>query len=779
MKICETLPQFLNENFWVLAPKNLVASKLAIGIGHENAETSIFSLSEVASSDMLWQKITTYPENDIVTEASPNGKNVSSCQIESRCSLAQHYLKASQLPYAFSQKLETVAQYIFNDLNAQFPELLAAIDDQCLPRVEISPFYNIELLKLIFQMRHHLFNDIGVKLCHKTLFEIFNLYEILIFDANTTTDVFLTYGPNKHAHLRVKCNIVFGLNLYHWLQKESQLNDFKDALFGKKQKASLAASEQKPNEFDSDCVRMLPDFTSLRFIKPLFSIVEIGTDKNAKTHSIKLNSGLSSLSYRHIKGDSVCLFNSPVKSSKSLVSFLNLFNEGNGVFRKAIRYSAVLPTEIIEDLDAMISAVIQLFPEIESLLLVGTPKSQYNEVYNEVYNGVTQNTFTYFDMLLDSLLSKSDEALRTLTEFLVHGYNVLALRTVLLLKQCSFDKFGIRGIFSSVDELYLYLLFRKETKETLAQLQKIYANEEELLGVENELLGVENEILGVENDSDAEKYNNLRNSVTHLVGTEKAIRLAAMYCFAENLKSASAYLQGYNNNYELYAHEKLVLDLLNTFRRNFNNVKQTPLSLQLLEVYPEHDHMEGFITKQRKMNRGIPIRNFNAEAAQNNISIYKVSELIVANSVGYPRTLEGMRAIGSLLSFSDSIEIYVTTADFDHSNDFLECLVALGLNKQTLILSLLHEQFTWKDSADSKVNMCDAAKRALYNIYHRLFKSPDSAALRVRFYSHEYQMICADGWGEEVLKHIVKLSRIENRPCDKLGVLKRKIHFEI
>ncbi|KAI5150542.1 hypothetical protein ENBRE01_1561 [Enteropsectra breve] len=742
MKLFEKLPGFLNENFCILEPDSPYTNKLAVEVDSGSADTSVFSLSELLSSEVLSALIYRWRNNESVEKPS-NSNDTSDTkvmpnQIEQRCKFAELYLEALETaPYDFFEKPAAFSMKIADILQEKNADLLAEIDDDNIPVLKILEKYDIELIKLICQMRYHLFIKTSIKLCPDTLFNLLNYYELLLFNPDSTCDIFLKYEPEKYAHLKIKCDIMFALNLYFLLQMNSEVSSNK------------TDTPDTPNILDPESAALYSLFSRIKFIKPLFRIVEIISHENE--YSIKLNDAFSDLRYRRTEGDKICLFTPTRESTHDHVTFLNLFNEGNGVFKKVISYEALATEEITEDLDGMISAVLQLFPDIKTLNISNKPKSKYNNP--------KQDKYSYYDMFLESLVSNNEESLKALTGFKVYGFNRLTLRTVVLLKQHRFEHFGMRGINSCVDPLYLFLLFRTETIETLIDLHKIY-------GIEYTL-------------DDVEKYNSLRNSVTHLTGTEEIVRDAVKYCLVENIRGASAFLHGYNNNCELFHEESLILAQFTQFKDSCKNVKQTPLALKTLEIYPERDYMKEFTNMLRETNKRIATKNFFSQPMQCKTCIYEVSALVVTSTLIYERSLNNTQDLFAVVNFSDNLVVSFTLGERIDQSGILKCLANLELDDKAMTICYPLEDFFSETEEPNNNPVTQFAKSTIEYIYHRYIYKSEQAKLTIMFHSQKYQIINTDVWKDEVLDFILERSSSGNKPCDSKSVLREKIRFEM
>ncbi|KAI5150060.1 hypothetical protein ENBRE01_1277 [Enteropsectra breve] len=848
MNLKELVTCLLNENFQVLEPNSAILSKMTVEVSQKNASPTVLSLAELFTSEILRSIFCKHSNEDYIKCFNRNPKNQNdlnkislaanqvqkskpgATQLELRCKLADLYLEALEtVPYElaitpddFLLKVEECIKEKCKDYVIDKPEeyrifktkeyitkisedflngkckkhlksndgdLLSEIRSDIIPKLELSPEFNLELIKLIFQMRHHLFFETDVILSPELLIDLFDHYEALIFDPNLTADIFFKYRVNGHVHIKMKCSMVFGLNLYYMLHKKDLLDSFKDVLFSKdkqvahetkmfnlnifeffrlsaEQRARLKALRKNIKRAffgkDSQVLSvdkfkdLLAQYKSVSFISPLFRIVMIYYDKKNKPRFIRLNNALTSMRYNYINEDQICLSNSPYTKLFSNVPFLSLFNEGNGMFRKAIKFEVFVTEEQTEGLDAMLSAMIHFIPSIKTLSVSTTSITKYNLVYEDNY--------TYFDMLIESLVSKNQDALKHLNGFEMHGFNRLSLRTLLHLKQYKLEKLGVRGLFSCVDELYLYILLREETSKTLKKLHKIY--------------GTKNTI----KKSEFTKYNNLRNSVTHLTCTEDVLRNTMKYCIAENIQSASVHLHNYNSDYAIYPVEESILKEIQTLKEKSKNLKETPMPLQKLEFFIEKDYMERLRIESTNISPSIKEsillmrmqnnhkRNFYNEILKNETCIYRVSELVVKNSLDHSRPDEIMLALSHLANFSTSYEVTVTSLEIKNLQNISNFFNGLTLDEKTLILRYSTNPF--KDVNNQLLN-------GIYKIYQQIFRDNETAKLKIVFSTLELNNGDEGRISRLAFDYIIMKQASNNQVPSSVATLNKKIQFEI
>ncbi|KAI5150559.1 hypothetical protein ENBRE01_1569, partial [Enteropsectra breve] len=267
MKLHEKLPQFLNGEFFVLEPNVCSARNVPVKIGNGSSNSMLFSLTEVFSSEALRNAFRQnsnddsgkHFNNEQDVQIAINDKKLKTDKatfavakpslIEQYCMYAELYLEAvNNIPYECYEDHSYFFAKLDDYLNKKNADLVMRISkSKNIPKVKISTNFNLKLIKLINQMRNHLFIKTNVKLSQNKLLEMFNQYKTLKFDADSTTDIFLSYKTESIVHLKLKCDIVFGINLYYLLQKEGLLDYFRDALFSSEKHVSSEAESSKAN----------------------------------------------------------------------------------------------------------------------------------------------------------------------------------------------------------------------------------------------------------------------------------------------------------------------------------------------------------------------------------------------------------------------------------------------------------------------------------------------------------------------------------------------------
>ncbi|KAI5151979.1 hypothetical protein ENBRE01_2476 [Enteropsectra breve] len=178
---------------------------------------------------------------------------------------------------------------------------LKRIRENKMPLKEISVDYDHDIMQLVFQMRHQLFNIADVKLTPRILRKVLQYYEEFDFKKNSVAEIFVKNEEGKTAHYKIKCEIVFGLNLHNLLEKAGLLSAFEAAVLfqGSVKEEPFLSFEYKPSAPPSvlaaKCAEMLPCFPNsniknelgyelipnnslshrLSFLEPLFRIVRM------------------------------------------------------------------------------------------------------------------------------------------------------------------------------------------------------------------------------------------------------------------------------------------------------------------------------------------------------------------------------------------------------------------------------------------------------------------------------------------------------------------------
>ncbi|KAI5151819.1 hypothetical protein ENBRE01_2408, partial [Enteropsectra breve] len=321
----------------------------------------------------------------------------------------------------------------------------------------------------------------------------------------------------------------------------------------------------------------------------------------------------------------------------------NLFNEGTPVFKNIVKFVGWVPKSRIADLDVIFCSLLRLLPQIKELNLYNTPKSTYNLCH--------KGKSTYFDHLLHSLLANNRETLNGLNGFVVFGFNSPEVNTFAHLKQYKFKTLGMRGVFSRADIAYMWLAFKEEgaTDGKFYSKLALDDNSEHANGVSTG------------------EYNNLRNSVTHLMGSEEIIREALRYRLAENLVAGTAVLHRYNDNYKLYEHEMAIMEEYNNFKKNCKNARHDPLPLVTLRVDATKDLMEDYNLYIREKNKGLPATKSLFETLQKKGTLtYSVSNLVILEEDVYVKTCEFAKALRSVVEINDTIEVTIDKYGIDN-----------------------------------------------------------------------------------------------------------------
>ncbi|KAI5155236.1 hypothetical protein ENBRE01_3501, partial [Enteropsectra breve] len=98
-----------------------------------------------------------------------------------------------------------------------------------MPTMKLSKEYDLTMIMIIFEMRHKLFTTEHMKMTLAQCIEMLELYADLAFEPHATADIFVQDSKKQHAQVKLKCDLVFGLNLYHLLKRQELLKKFLEA----------------------------------------------------------------------------------------------------------------------------------------------------------------------------------------------------------------------------------------------------------------------------------------------------------------------------------------------------------------------------------------------------------------------------------------------------------------------------------------------------------------------------------------------------------------------
>ncbi|KAI5152737.1 hypothetical protein ENBRE01_2967 [Enteropsectra breve] len=318
----EIVPPFLRSGFTPLKFAGLYDEQLSVPVLCNGTETE-FLLSELLESAMLNGKFTQVCNYTAEEVPSHNAQsNSSDCNQSLQDSNDECVDKKGRYDFArLYQRALCEIQYHDNDTQCKVNEHikqwfecrkkreLDAAFKRSKPKEKLSLDYDHDLVQLVFQMRRHLFILPDITLTPTVLGKIFQYYAEFDFDKNSVAEIFVQDKEEQPAHYRIKCEIVFGLNLYYMLEKANLLDAFRKLVLRKKPKtnASYINCTDNPSVSDSAPVKkygeniscfsqnsasddsyceMIPNNSlpeHLSFIEPLFRIVNI--NKNPLGHS--------------------------------------------------------------------------------------------------------------------------------------------------------------------------------------------------------------------------------------------------------------------------------------------------------------------------------------------------------------------------------------------------------------------------------------------------------------------------------------------------------------
>ncbi|KAI5152220.1 hypothetical protein ENBRE01_2662 [Enteropsectra breve] len=266
-----------------------------------------------------------------------------------------------------------------------------------------------------------------------------------------------------------------------------------------------------------------------------------------------------------------------------------------------------------------------------------------------------------------------------------------------------------------------------------------------------------------------------------------------MYGLLENIQGASVYFHTYRNNHVLNSVEKLISNKLKSFKNRCNNVKQMPLPLGFLKIYPAHTYMINFLTNLRAFSRELCISsevvrmqndpesdNFS-EIMKNITCVYEVSELVLADSSCSYTSPDFKPAIGRLVMLRDSFGITVTDEDIHNSVLFFQALENFGLTGKKIVLSFSDNPFNVPGKYHSMDHEWYDLMQIIWSIYYNYLLRSSSANLVIHFHSQNCDAINRDTIRKQVFDYIVKTwdtFRHHTTPCDS-SILYKKISIEI
>ncbi|KAI5151977.1 hypothetical protein ENBRE01_2474 [Enteropsectra breve] len=344
--------------------------------------------------------------------------------------------------------------------------------------------------------------------------------------------------------------------------------------------------------------------------------------------------------------------------------------------------------------------------------------SLYN-LSNTSYSLPSLEHKTEFDELVHSLLLNNKETLSKLKGFDVIGFNILCPRTISLIKQYKFEKFGMQGIVSKADPFYFYSILKEENKATIEKLHRDLARKGLKYG-KVESFG---------------EYNNLRNSVKSIACTADVVSDAVNYHLIENLKKATVYAHRYNDNYCLYREEENISHKYNEFKNNKENKREVPLRLKILKIDLNPVYLKEMPLEQRGKNKKLPrLISVYKDLKKKSLPAYSASNLVILSSLSEKRNVSVMKAIGASVSYGRALEITLTTHESRQTIDsFLACLKNLNAEGKSIIITCTGTAYLNKGSENKEKLIKREMVALLCTIYENFFKSKEDTKLCIKF----------------------------------------------
>ncbi|KAI5151407.1 hypothetical protein ENBRE01_2117, partial [Enteropsectra breve] len=563
-----------------------------------------FLLSELFLSEVLrniisanYENISHFAQGGSAQALTERANNTLS-QMRWICRLADCYLRAlSDVPYKKDDSPEsftqTINHYVSGDATGAL--LSTSPSGDAFPVIDLKLDRDPRLIKLILQMRHKLFAKPDFEINQAILLDILTCYEELRFRRYSLADIFIQdIETMEDSHLRIKCDIVFGINLYCWLLREGFIDDFKTQIFSNEQDNS---NKQKDEIFEA--VRATIRLDCFYFIEPLFNLINVSS--NEVSFSINFVDALKDLRYKWEHGDQVVLCTQECGSGTKPISFLELCNMGNYYCKRITRLIAVVPEVPVEGIATAFCDILMFLPQIKELDLV-------NYGYVEYVDRRSGNV-AYSDVILHSLITHHRIPMSRLTGFIALGYYNPSERTIMELRQFKFEKFGMHGMHYGGDPIVLRQLFEEKDIKNVITYHRNYE---------------------IRDGPAFNEYNNLRESVTHFVAAEELMKVAMKRGFIKNIQVATVYQ--YSNNNFTDAYESILDGSKKPKKRkaNTHTAMEGPLGLGTMRVFAEPDILEEVICALKAKDDGgfkMPRPLSAAKESQ-----YRVSKLVVLNS---------------------------------------------------------------------------------------------------------------------------------------------------
>ncbi|KAI5149418.1 hypothetical protein ENBRE01_0890 [Enteropsectra breve] len=413
-------------------------------------------------------------------------------------------------------------------------------------------------------------------------------------------------------------------------------------------------------------------------MEPLLRIIAI---EYKTKYRVDFPDGVKYVKYFCENGNQPVLFietsESP-KNSGSSVPFLEIFNERNYAYGNTEKLIAIIQEQKIPDLYKIIYSILKLFPKIRELNLANI------DIASDL------NCPNWFDRLIYLLLSKNESLMRSLTGFIIYGNYRHTKATIMLLRQYEFQKFGVRLCSYTSECLLLWALFKEETEESIEQYHK---NQDIQLGDNYD-------------EHSYEKYNRLRNSVRHFVGTESTIAFVSMHSLIKNIQTATIYLHQSKVYHIRILHHlypyvfRSSRELVDCHRPEFMYVqfypeytREYPFQFEILEVIAGPDLLEELMFDGVEPLASPPSHDF-----ETNIHVYELSKLAIINNELSTRTTCEVSFIDSVACDKGIFKITIISTDMVDINDLysrFEIVNAANPSSRfkKIVLDLLIENF--------------------------------------------------------------------------------------
>ncbi|KAI5152146.1 hypothetical protein ENBRE01_2603 [Enteropsectra breve] len=320
--------------------------------------------------------------------------------------------------------------------------------------------------------------------------------------------------------------------------------------------------------------------------------------------------------------------------------------------------------------------------------------------------------------------------------------------TIKLLKQHKFKRFGLRGIFSKADEAYLFELFKPENDLSVEEL------DENLISL------------------DADRFNNLRNSVTTLDGIEDAIKLATDYHLLPNIEHASVFRTLNDNHFDFYETEKESLARLEEFKSS--NENKMPLPLISLTLISEKQSIDIYHSTTRKQEGAISNNSFLKEKtgrATNNP--HTVSRLRILTPESYEEELKVIETIHAFNINESILEITIASKHAEYNERFLSYFRTLKFKGEDLVLNLDIDGLISKKNNETKIS--SELLEIIRRLYKEYIQTHEGKKIIVRPFSKNMDYYRQELFKDQIYSYLIK----ESISSEERSVLSEKIVVEV